>query len=212
MKKVCLFIMATVILFSMMGFTYVSAKEVSSSLTKAENEEFKKAFSQENIESALSKIDFNKTGKQTIKLSNNYVLNCIVTSTTNKISRRSMPAQSFMSVTPNYSTDYYTSTKSVYIDATALFGWKVWDLTVSGTFGYDYSSSWVIDSNYSANTHQVGWSYTDGYSRSLQVSSTEAKVIGGAKFYLGLKDVPVQSSRPVIAVGCNQNGSTIRYK
>ncbi|NMM62879.1 hypothetical protein HBE96_09225 [Clostridium sp. P21] len=172
----------------------------STVLTKTQNNEMAKAFSKENVQDALKKVDFNKNNVvQTIKLSDNCSLNVKVTSIVNKNS-------------PN--KNLYSSnsiTKSVYIDANAFVGWKIWSLQVAGTFGYDGYSSWVQDTNISPNTFVAGWSYCDSSVRGVQISSHEAKVIGSAKFYLGLQGTPIQSFTPVIAVGCDQNGGTITY-
>ncbi len=169
-------------------------------LSKSEKEELTKAFSQQNIENAIKKFDFSKSGKQTVKLSDNYFLNCTVTSGT--------PLTSTSESITSLAT--YSTTKTVHISSTSALGLTLWTLYVGGTFNYNGSTVSPVTS-YVSNQSYAGWTTSNAYSHNISVTSTQAKAYGGARFSLIVAGVTIQSFNPVISVGCNQYGQTIQY-
>jgi len=207
----------TMFLFIITGLLFANPNKVSAqtlttpninNLSKVQKDELVNAFTRTNIDNSLKKFDFTKSGKQTVQLSANCAINCTVTSTTQSKSLVDNNLKTLNSIKPLY---YSTTTKQVSIDATAFLSNKVWALYLSGTFGYNGSTVNPIDYNVSGQTYMVGWGTSNSSGKNISISSTQAKATGTAQFYLGFSGNPIQSFQPVIAVGCNQYGQTIKY-
>lgn len=183
----------------------VVSKASINNLSTNEKKELIKAFNQQNIDDAIKKFDFNKSGKQTVKLSDNYLLNCTVTSDDSLLVNRNIVASG--TITPLATS---STTKTVHISASSAIGLTLWDLYVGGTFNYNGSTVSPVTSYVSAQAY-AGWTASNSYSHNISVTSTQAKAYGGATFSLIIAGVTLQSYNPVIAVGSNQYGQTIQY-
>lgn len=185
------------------------SKENKSQYTKKELKELSEAFTQENVQNAINKIDYENNDIQIIPLSENYYLSCKVTS--ERSTDKNLLSNNLYSINSYAYSSYSTVTHRVYVDANNGLGFKLWSLELAGTFGYDYSSAWVIDTNLSPNVYGWTWQYSNASSKGVNVSSNEAKAVGTAKFYSILDGIPGQSYTAVIAVGCNSSGGIIKY-
>lgn len=206
-KLIVLLLTMTLLMTSVMGAfaknMVTNDKKDDIQFSKKELLEMKEAFSPENLAKARKKVDFNKIGKQVIKLSDNYQLECEITKTydvpvlQNNHNLKARPER-------HCGTTYTEGGKNV-------MGKKVWEFFLDGSFVYDGEKVRCVTHKAYGKTYALGWSCGFFSSNKAQIASTLCRAEGSGHydFQVGVDPIamPVKSFEVTGYIYCDENGN-----
>ncbi len=160
--------------------------------------DMKEAFSEANIQNAISKARTVSDGVQTIKLNDSFYL---------KIECEEVVSPS--SQNTRASTTWWVM-KRYHVSGENLLGMTLWDFYLDADFTYNGTSCSYIGSSAYGYTYGIGWSCSDFSSSGYNITSTNAKATGSGLFELHIGvdpvSVTVQSFYQTAYLYCTNNG------
>jgi len=176
-------------------------------ITDDEVKDIQAAFSKENIDKAMKKIDLNKPGKQRVNLSDKYYIEYTMTEErpSTQINSQVTQASDIDTVT---ATSAQTCSRTSTWDAYSIVGIHIFQWSLTGAFKYDGTSATAIGASANAG---AWWSWEVQQSNATYYSN---KAVGTYRFAHKLGGgigIPVETVSKNASIECDKDGNMFSY-